>query len=110
MQSTTTWEQLFERKEQESPSQEARVELPRLCVNVRGSVRKFAAYFWEWTPRYEAILEAVLKRARTTKHPWLIACDANMSPEDFEKSLWFRKDQMHVIAPEGVSTCRSKKC
>ena len=31
-----------------------------------------------------------------------------MSPEDFEKSLWFRKDQMHVIAPEGVSTCRSK--
>ena len=54
------------------------------------------------------LLEAVLKRTRTTKHPWLIACDANMSPEDYEKSLWFRKDQMHVIAPEGVSTCRSK--
>ena len=33
---------------------------------------------------------------------------ANMSPVDFEKSLWFRKDQMHVIAPEGASTCRSK--
>ena len=50
----------------------------------------FAAYFWHtegWSPRNEAILEAVLKRARTTKHPWLIACDANMSPEDFEKSL-----------------------
>ena len=31
-----------------------------------------------------------------------------MSPEDFEQSLWFRKDQMHVIAPEGVSTCRSQ--
>ena len=31
-----------------------------------------------------------------------------MRPEDVEKSLWFRKDQMHVIAPEGVSTCRSK--
>ena len=41
-------------------------------------------------------------------HPWLMACDANMSPEDIEKSLWFRKDQMHVIAQEGVSTCRSK--
>ena len=38
-----------------------------------------------WSPRDEAILEAVLKRARTTKHPWLIACDAKMSPEDFEK-------------------------
>ena len=31
-----------------------------------------------------------------------------MSPEDVDKSLWFRKDQMHVIAPERVSTCRSK--
>ena len=44
----------------------------------------------------------------TTKHPWLIACDANMSPEDFEKSLWFRKEQMYVMAPEGVSTRRSR--
>ena len=24
------------------------------------------------------------------------------------KSLWFQKDQMHVIAPDGVSTCRLK--
>ena len=53
-------------------------------MNVRG------VYFWHsdgWTPRNEAILEAVLKRVRTTKRPWLIASDANMSPEDFEKSL-----------------------
>ena len=80
-------------------------------VNVRGGLRVFLVYFWHsegWTPRREAILEAVLKRAGTTKHPWLIACDADMSPEDFEKSLWFRKDQVHVMAPEGVSTCRSK--
>ena len=62
----------------------------------------------ELLARNEALLEGILRRTRTTKHPWLIACDANMSPEDFEKSLWFRKDQMHVIAPEGVSTCRSK--
>ena len=51
----------------------------------------------------------MLKRARATKHPWLIACDADMSPEDFETSLCFRKGEMHVTAPEGVSTCRSKK-
>ena len=71
----------------------------------------FAACFWHtegWSPRNEAILEAVLKRARTTEHPRLMASDANMSPEDFGKSFWFRKDQMHVIAPEGVSTCRPK--
>ena len=33
-----------------------------------------------WTPRNEALLEAVLKQARTTRDPWLIACDANMCP------------------------------
>ena len=85
--------------------------LSRFQVYVHGGMRMFAAYSWHtegWSPRNEAILEAVPKRARTTKHPWLIACDANMCPEDFEKSLWFRKDRMHVIAPDGVSTCRSR--
>ena len=48
--------------------------------------------------------EAVLK----PRHPWLIACDANMCPEDFEKSRWFQRKQMHVVAPKGASTCRSK--
>ena len=48
--------------------------------------------------RYEAILEAVLRRARATKHPWLIVCDANVSPEDFEQSLWFWKDPIHVMS------------
>ena len=80
-------------------------------VNVRGGLRIFSVYFWHsegWTAKNEALLEAVLKRARTTRHPWLIACDANMCPEDFEKSLWFRREMMHVVAPKGVSTCRSK--
>ena len=53
-------------------------------------------------------MEAVLERARATKNPWPVACDANMSPVDFEKCLWFQKDQIHVMAPEGASTCRSK--
>ena len=61
----------------------------QVWVNVRGGMRMFAAYFWN-------------------TEGWLKACDANMSPMDFEKSLWFRKDRLHVIAPEGVSTCRSK--
>ena len=52
-----------------------------------------------------AMLEAVLTRARTTRHPWLSACDANMCPEDFEKSLWFQREQMHVVAPKEASTC-----
>ena len=48
-------------------------------------------------------------QARTTRHPWLTACDADMCPEDFEKSLWFQREPMHVVAPNKKrSTCRSK--
>ena len=80
-------------------------------VNVRGGLRIFSVYLSHsegWTPRKEALLEAVLMRARTARHPWLTACDANTRPEDFEKSLWFQRETMHVVAPKGVSTCRSK--
>ena len=68
-------------------------------------MRIFAACFWHsegWSPRNEVIVEAVLRRVSATKHPWLVAC------ADFEKSLWFRKDRMHLIAPEGVSMSRPK--
>ena len=81
-------------------------DIPKKRLQPKGvdrALRVFSVYFWHsegWTPRNEAILEAAPKRARTTKHPWLIACGANMSPKDFEKSLWFQKDRMHVIAPE----------
>ena len=91
------------------PGNEGRI--AHAWVNVRGGLRIFSVYFGHsegWSSRTEALQEAVLKRTVTTRHPWLTACDANMSPEDFEKKLWFRKEQMHVMAPEGVSTCRSR--
>ena len=81
-------------------------------ANVRGGLRIFSVYFWHsvgWTPRSEALLEAVLKHARTTRHLWLIARGANMCPEDFEKSLWIEREMMHVVAPKGAFTCRSQK-
>ena len=68
-------------------------------MNVRGGLRIFSVSFWhseEWTPRNEALLEAVLKQARTTRHPWLIACDANMCPGDFEKES---------LVPQGAGVC-----
>ena len=72
------------------PGNEGRI--AQAWVNVRGGLRVLSVYSRHsegWTSRNEALLETVLKRTRTTKHPWLIACDANMSPEDFETSLWF---------------------
>ena len=38
--------------------------------------------------------EGVVKQARTTKHPWLIA-DANICPEDFQEEPLVQK-QTHV--------------
>ena len=62
-----------------------------------------------WTPRNEALLEGVLKRARVTRHPWLVVCYANMGLVELEKkNLWFQRSQMHAVAQEKGSTCRSK--
>ena len=87
------------------PGNEGRI--AQAWVNVRGGMRVFSVYFWHsegWTPRHEALFEAVVKQVKTTKHPWLTACDANMCPEDFEKSLCFQSGQMFVAAPREAST------
>ena len=63
-------------------------------VNVRGGMRVFSVYFRHsegWTPRNEALLEAVAKQVEATRHPWLTACDANVRSEDIEKSMWFQR-------------------
>ena len=68
-------------------------------VNVRGGIRVFFVFIWHsegWTPRNDALMEVVVKQARTPRHPWLIARDANMCPEDFEKSLWFQSRHMFL--------------
>ena len=72
-----------------------------------GGMRVFSVYVWHsegWTPR----TEAVLKWVRVTKHSWLIACDADVSPAEFEKRFWFQRNRMHVVAPKEASACRSK--
>ena len=64
-------------------------------------MRGFSVHIWHsegWFPRNEALIEAVMKQLRTTRHPWLIACDANMSPADFDKSLWLRSRHMFIKA------------
>ena len=82
------------------PGNEERI--AQAWVNVRGSLRVFSVYFCHsegWTPRNEAVLEAAVRQATVTRQPWLVACDANMCPEDFERSRskvstcvwWLRK-------------------
>ena len=111
-QSTATWEQLWEWKNgtiESIPGNEGRI--AKAWVTVRGGWRVLSVYVWHsegWTPRNEALLEAVLKQTRTTRHTWLIGCDANMCPEDVEKCLWFQSERMHVVAPKEASTCRWK--
>ena len=57
-------------------------------VNVRGGMQVFPVqtrHSEGWDPRNEALFVAVVKRAGATRYLWLISCDPNMSPEDFEK-------------------------
>ena len=68
-------------------------------VNVRVGMRVFSENIWQsegWTPRIEAVMEAVAEQVRITRHPLLIVCDANRCPEDFEKSLWFQRRQNNL--------------
>ena len=111
-QSTAIWEQLLAKKKVQVESisgNEGRI--AQAWVNVRGGMRLLSVYSWHlegWTPRNEALMEIVVKHLRTSWHPWLIACDANMCPEDSKKSLRFRSRHMFIKAPgEGVSTGRS---
>ena len=112
LQSAATWEQLWEEKEGAVASISGNEGgITQAWVNVRGGMRVFSAYSWHSegrTPRYEALWQEVLKRARMTRHPWLLACDANMNPVDFENSLWLRKNQMHVVDSGKASACRSE--
>ena len=67
-------------------------------VNVSGGLRVFALYFGHlegWTLRNEASLDAVVKQARTTGHPRLVAYDANVDTSKFRQGLWF-KEEVHV--------------
>ena len=83
------------------PGNEGRI--AQAWVNVRGGLRVLSVYFrlsGGWTPRNEARLEAVVKQAKVTRHPWC--------PGHFEKSLRFQRDRMHVAARKEASTCRSK--
>ena len=72
-QSTAIWGQLLERKKEQLGE----------CAWRDANVCSTLLAHGGMVPSNEAILEAVLKSARTTKHPWLTASDANMNPEDF---------------------------
>ena len=56
------------------PGNEGRI--AQAWVNVRGGLHIFSVYCWHsegWSSSNEAPMEAVLKRTRTAKHPWLIS-------------------------------------
>ena len=104
LQSTATWEK-EEGAIDSISGDEGRI--AQAWVNVRRGLRVFSVYFWHsegWTPRNEALLEAVVRQTKVTRDPWLVACDANMCQQDFEKCLWFQRELMHVVAPKEAST------
>ena len=83
-----------DRKHRSGGEEEGAVEsIPRNKGTCEGRYACFSVYSWNsecWSQRSETLMDAVVKQVRTTKHAWLIACDANVSPEDFSKILWLQ--------------------
>ena len=96
-------------KERRRPSLGMKEESPKHGCMAEEVWRVFAVYFRHsegCTPRNEALMEAIVKQARITRHLWLFACDANMDPENVKKSTRYRHQLMFIEAPR-ISTCRS---
>ena len=72
--SEATWEQsLAKKKERLSQYQATREELLKHGEMCEEECVVFSENFWHsegWTPRNEALSEAVVNQARTTRHPW----------------------------------------
>ena len=68
--------------------------IAEVCVKCHQGIHVFAVYFWHsegWTTRSEELVKAVLRRVANTKSLWIVACDANMEPRDFEFCDWYVK-------------------
>ena len=72
-------------------------------VNVRGGMSlPHTSGTHGWTPNNKALMKTSVKQLKTTKHPLLIFCDANMCPENFRKSFWCKRRHMFIQAPGEV--------
>ena len=82
---TTRWPEHLSTNEgvaRSIPRNEERI--AQAWVKLRRGMWVFAEYFWHsegWTPKNEALINGVVNQARTTRHLWLMACDANMTPK-----------------------------
>ena len=90
------------------PGNEGRI--AHAWVNVRGGLRVFSVYLGHsggWTPRNEALLEAVLKQ----EQPGTCGQQRVMRTwvqKILKRASGFKRERMHVVAPKEASTCRSK--
>ena len=63
-----------------------------MWINCQGGLFVLEASFWHtegWTPRNEAVMEAILKSAASSVSPWI------MEPEDLRQEEWEADGQRH---------------
>ena len=73
-------------------------------VNVRGGLRVFSDFFLHsegHTPRNEALMEAVVNQARTTRHQWLINCETEKEEMREQQRMKVMKDMTRKIRSKG---------
>ena len=76
--------------------------IAEMWVYSQGIIHIFAVYVWHsegWSPRNEALMSAVLRRAADTRSHWIIACDANMDPAEFAAGDDVQESKAEVKAP-----------
>ena len=74
-------------------------------------IHVFAVYFWlseRWTTRSEELVKAVLRRVANTKSLWVVACDANMEPRDFQFCNWYVKALASGVSCYGAKSADGK--
>ena len=72
----------------------------------------FTVYFSHsegWTTRSEGLVKALLRRVANTKSLWIIVCDANMEPRDFQFCDWYVKALASVASFYGAKSADGKK-
>ena len=71
------------------PANEDRV--AEMWVRCHEGIHTLAVYFWHgagWSLGNEAPVSAASRRVATSRHHWVIACDATMEPREFARGNW----------------------
>ena len=82
-------------------------------VECHQGMHVFTLYLWHsegWPTRSEELVKSFLRRVANTKSLWIIVCDANMEPREFQFCDWYVKALASGVSFYGAKSADGKKC